>query len=197
MLDGHSFLNQRRPLESDVNLMRRPRLVGGTFKRCFPVDWIEINFEPVNGRFRLISSIEEKAEDRWPFAFAVSKKHQTSPRNMSFRLRLEENAAFEKMGARFAFEVWNVRRKSGFDLCRQQSGSAFCALNSPPNWTSHFTPGKRQGEMQSLTWDGVGRKVLTIPRSKNGEMRHIPLNTTAISALEARNTPIQNYDDAS
>src|SRR5215467_1617727 len=23
---------------------------------------------------------------------------------------------------------------------------------------------KRQGEMQSLTWDGVGRKVLTIPR---------------------------------
>ena len=47
--------------------------------------------------------------------------------------------------------------------------------------------GMRLGEMYSLTWDGVnlGRKVLTIPRSKNGEMRHIPLNTAAISALEA------------
>jgi site-specific recombinase XerD len=41
--------------------------------------------------------------------------------------------------------------------------------------------------MYSLTWDGVnlGRKVLTIHRSKNGEMRHIPLNSAAISALEA------------
>lgn len=47
--------------------------------------------------------------------------------------------------------------------------------------------GMRLGEMYSLTWDGVnlGRKVLTIHRSKNGEMRHIPLNSAAISALEA------------
>lgn len=47
--------------------------------------------------------------------------------------------------------------------------------------------GMRLGEMYSLTWDGVNlsRKVLTIPRSKNGEMRHVPLNSAAISALEA------------
>jgi site-specific recombinase XerD len=47
--------------------------------------------------------------------------------------------------------------------------------------------GMRLGEMYSLTWDGVNlsRKVLTIPRSKNGEMRHIPLNSAAIYALEA------------
>jgi site-specific recombinase XerD len=47
--------------------------------------------------------------------------------------------------------------------------------------------GMRLGEMYSLTWDGVnlGRKVLTIPRSKNGEMRHVPLNSAAMSALEA------------
>jgi integrase len=46
--------------------------------------------------------------------------------------------------------------------------------------------GIRLGEMCSLAWGGVnmGRKVLTIPRSKNGELRHVPLNTAAISALE-------------
>jgi hypothetical protein len=27
---------------------------GGTYKRCFPVDWVEINFEPVNGLYQLI-----------------------------------------------------------------------------------------------------------------------------------------------
>src|SRR5262249_55946769 len=47
--------------------------------------------------------------------------------------------------------------------------------------------GMRFGEMYSLVWEGVnlGRKVLTIPRSKNGEMRHVPLNSSAICALEA------------
>ena len=53
--------------------------------------------------------------------------------------------------------------------------------------------GMRRGEMYSLAWEGVNlsRKVLTIPRSKNGEMRHatcpstLPLNSAAISALEA------------
>src|SRR6266478_612138 len=45
--------------------------------------------------------------------------------------------------------------------------------------------GMRLGEMYSLTWENVNmsRRVLTIPRSKNGEMRHVPLNATALSAL--------------
>lgn len=45
--------------------------------------------------------------------------------------------------------------------------------------------GMRLGEMYSLTWENVNtsRKVLTIPRSKNGETRHVPLNATAVSAL--------------
>ena len=105
--------------------MRRPCLVGGTFKRCFPVDWIEINFEPVNGRFRLISSIEEKSGRPMAFCICCLKETPDITEEHAFRLRLEENAAFEKMVARFAFEVWNVQRKSGFDLCRLQGGSAY------------------------------------------------------------------------
>jgi site-specific recombinase XerD len=47
--------------------------------------------------------------------------------------------------------------------------------------------GMRLGEMYSLTWENVNisRKVLTIPRSKNGQTRHVPLNATALSALAA------------
>ena len=41
--------------------------------------------------------------------------------------------------------------------------------------------GLRLGEMYGLTWENVNlsRRVLTIPRSKNGEVRHVPLNSKA------------------
>lgn len=45
--------------------------------------------------------------------------------------------------------------------------------------------GLRLGELFSLVWDNVNlaRRVLTVPRAKSGEMRHVPLNATALAAL--------------
>jgi site-specific recombinase XerD len=45
--------------------------------------------------------------------------------------------------------------------------------------------GLRLSEMYGLTWENVNvsRRVLTIPRSKNGETRHVPLNATAVTVL--------------
>ena len=45
--------------------------------------------------------------------------------------------------------------------------------------------GLRRSEQYSLTWDCVDfeRKLIFVPRSKNGAARHIPLNSAAISAL--------------
>jgi site-specific recombinase XerD len=45
--------------------------------------------------------------------------------------------------------------------------------------------GLRLGELYGLTWENANesRQVLTIPRSKNGETRHVPLNSTALAAL--------------
>jgi site-specific recombinase XerD len=45
--------------------------------------------------------------------------------------------------------------------------------------------GLRLGEMYGLQWENVNlsRRVLTIPRSKNGETRHVPLNSAALAAL--------------
>ncbi|MGH7838396.1 MAG: tyrosine-type recombinase/integrase, partial [Candidatus Binataceae bacterium] len=47
--------------------------------------------------------------------------------------------------------------------------------------------GMRLSEQYGLTWADVSfaRRVLTIQRSKNGSARHVPLNQSAIRALEA------------
>jgi site-specific recombinase XerD len=46
--------------------------------------------------------------------------------------------------------------------------------------------GLRRSEQYKLTWDCVdfGRRLLTVPCSKNGETRHMPLNDAAIAALK-------------
>jgi site-specific recombinase XerD len=45
--------------------------------------------------------------------------------------------------------------------------------------------GLRLGELFGLVWENVNlpRRVLTVPRAKNGEMRHVPLNGPARAAL--------------
>ncbi len=57
--------------------------------------------------------------------------------------------------------------------------------------------GLRRGEQYSLTWDDVNfdTRLLSILDTKNGEMRHIPLNTVAMAAFAElyRNSPGEGY----
>ena len=50
--------------------------------------------------------------------------------------------------------------------------------------------GLRLSELYGLTWENVNalRRVLTVPRSKNGETRHVPLNSAALEALTTLRT---------
>jgi len=45
--------------------------------------------------------------------------------------------------------------------------------------------GLRRSEQCRLTWDCVDfeRQLLTVPQSKNGETRHVPLNSSALAAF--------------
>ena len=45
--------------------------------------------------------------------------------------------------------------------------------------------GVRKSEQYNLTWNCVDfeRKILTMPQTKNGETRHVPLNSAATAAL--------------
>jgi site-specific recombinase XerD len=56
-----------------------------------------------------------------------------------------------------------------------------------PEFELALHTGMRVSEQYGLTWADVSvtRRVLTIQRSKNGSARHVPLNQSAIRALEA------------
>jgi site-specific recombinase XerD len=55
-----------------------------------------------------------------------------------------------------------------------------------PEFVLALNTGLRVSEQYGLTWSdvSVSRRVLTIPRSKNGSTRHVPLNQAALGALQ-------------
>jgi integrase len=54
-----------------------------------------------------------------------------------------------------------------------------------PEFEIAVNTGMRPSEQYALTWDRVhlGRRQITIPKSKNGKTRHIPLNSAALAAF--------------
>jgi integrase len=59
------------------------------------------------------------------------------------------------------------------------------AANHMPEFDIALHTGMRPSEQYGLTWDRVDliRRFVTIPKSKNGKRRHIPLNSTALAAF--------------
>jgi site-specific recombinase XerD len=55
-----------------------------------------------------------------------------------------------------------------------------------PEFTLALSTGLRLSEQYGLLWENVSLplRMLTIPRSKNGTMRHVPLNQAAVKTLE-------------
>jgi site-specific recombinase XerD len=55
-----------------------------------------------------------------------------------------------------------------------------------PEFALALNTGLRLSEQYGLLWENVSLplRMLTIPRSKNGSMRHVPLNLAALQALE-------------
>jgi site-specific recombinase XerD len=63
-------------------------------------------------------------------------------------------------------------------------------LQHLPELELSLNTGMRLSEQYGLAWENVDlqRRSLTIPVSKNGESRHVPLNDSALSALETART---------
>jgi site-specific recombinase XerD len=56
-----------------------------------------------------------------------------------------------------------------------------------PEFDLALNTGLRLSEQYGLLWENVSvpLRILTIPRTKNGTMRHVPVNQAAVKALEA------------
>jgi site-specific recombinase XerD len=87
--------------------------------------------------------------------------------------RLEDNARIRFLSA----EEETALRKAIETKCPEHLPEFDLALNT----------GIRLGEQYSLLWANasIPLRTLTIPRTKNGTMRHVPLNQGAVKALEA------------
>jgi site-specific recombinase XerD len=88
------------------------------------------------------------------------------------RHRLEDNARIRFLSA----EEETKLRTAITGACSEHLSELELALNT----------GLRMGEQYGLRWQDVSlvRRTLTIPRSKNGATRHVPLNQAAVRALE-------------
>jgi site-specific recombinase XerD len=86
--------------------------------------------------------------------------------------RLEDNARIRFLSAEEEKEL----RKAIEKKCPERVPEFGLALNT----------GLRLSEQYGLLWENVSLplRMLTIPRSKNGTMRHVPLNQAAVKALE-------------
>jgi site-specific recombinase XerD len=86
--------------------------------------------------------------------------------------RLEDNARIRFLST----DEETALRKAIEPKCPQHLSELVLALNT----------GLRLSEQYGLTWTDVSeaRRVLTIPRSKNGSTRHVPLNQAALAALD-------------
>jgi integrase len=89
------------------------------------------------------------------------------------RHRLENNARI-----RFLSAEEETKLRSAIEAaCPERIGELEIALNT----------GLRMSEQYRLRWQDVSftRRTLTIPRSKNGLARHVPLNKAALAALQS------------
>jgi len=82
--------------------------------------------------------------------------------------------------------AWGVKQRKenpgAFDFLRRDELDRFLSAVTP-TWRTFFTlavyTGMRKGELLSLRWENLDLRsgIITVPDSKNGDCRYIPMNT--------------------
>lgn len=118
--------------------------------------------------------------NRWQAAFSlvyrVAIENEKIDKNPAagIRRKTENNARVRFLSAEEEIALRNVILSSRFP-----------ALVHQLDLSIHT--GMRAGEQFGLKWNQIDleRRILTLPKTKNGKPRHIPLNATAVTALKA------------
>jgi len=111
-------------------------------------------------------------------AYRLGMQNGKAPSNPArlVRQRKEENGRIRFLSP----EEEQILRAVIRNVCVHHEAELDLALNT----------GLRRSEQYKLTWDCVdlNRRQLTVPHTKNGETRHVPLNDAAIFALRTLQT---------
>jgi len=164
-----------------------------THKASYRSDRIRMQF--VKGAFgtRPADSITPQEIDRWFESKLRGRAPATVNRyksliSLTYRLGIA-NRKVETNPARLIRQRRENNARTRWLFPEEESRLRIVLLEKYPHRLAELelalNTGLRQGEQYSLTWADVDfeRRILTVSKSKNGEMRHVPLNDSAIAAL--------------
>ena len=108
--------------------------------------------------------------------------------SLVFRLGIESGKVKENPARLVKHRQENnarVRWLSAEEEVRLRAAVSATCPEHMPELDLALNTGLRLGELYGMEWENVNlaRRILTIPRPKNGEMRHVPLNGPALTAL--------------
>jgi site-specific recombinase XerD len=187
--------NLRSPMVSFAEIARDALDYSKAHKRTYDDDVIRM--ETLLSKFRERSADSITSQELERHLAQVAEGREWAPATVN-RYRALISLVF-----RLAIESGKVRENPARLVKHRQENNARVRWLSPEEETrlraviSEICPehmpeldlalntGLRLGEMYELLWENVNlpRRVLTIPRAKNGERRHVPLNDAALAAL--------------
>jgi site-specific recombinase XerD len=187
--------NLRSPMVSFAELAREALAYSKAHKRSYDDDVIRMERLLCRFRDRVADSItpqeleqhlsQTAEESDWAPATVNRYRALFS---LVFRLGIESGKVKENPARLVKHRQENnvrVRWLSAEEEVRLRAAVSATSPEHMPELDLALNTGLRLGELYGLDWENVNlaRRVLTIPRPKNGEMRHIPLNGPAVAAL--------------
>jgi site-specific recombinase XerD len=187
--------NLRSPMVSFAELARETLAYSKSHKRSYDDDVIRM--EKLLNRFRdraadsitpqeLEQHLAQTAEES-DWAPATVNRYRALI-SLVFRLGIESGKVKENPARLVKHRQENnarVRWLSAEEEVRLRAALSATCPEHIPELDLALNTGLRLGELYGLEWENVNlaRRVLTVPRPKNGEMRHVPLNGPALAAL--------------
>jgi site-specific recombinase XerD len=153
--------------------------------------------EPLLARFRDRAADSITAQELEQFLAQTAENNEWAPATINryralislvFRLAIESGKVKENPARLVKHRQENNGRVRWLSAEEEVRLRAVISATCPEHMSElelALNTGLRLGEMYGLTWENVSlpRRVLTVPRSKNGEMRHVALNASALAAL--------------
>lgn len=185
----------RSPMVSFAELAREALAYSKTHKRSYSDDVIRM--EKLLNRFRDRAADSITPQELEQHLAQTAEESNWAPATVNryralislvFRLAIESGKVKENPARLVKHRQENnarVRWLSAEEEVRLRAAVSATCPEHMPELDLALNTGLRLGELYGMEWENVNlaRRVLTIPRPKNGEMRHVPLNGPALAAL--------------